>query len=98
MCAEVANDTPNCIGFIDGSHIPLCAAPLDDKESYYTRKSRYAMHLQLVVGHNKRILFLDTGNPGSVHDARVLANSALAISPEYFLVLCPATSFISKIS
>ena len=68
ICALVSQDTPNCLGFMDGSHIPLAQAPLDDKESYFTRKSRYAMHLQLVVGHDKKILFLDTGNPGSVHD------------------------------
>ena len=84
MCVEVAHDTSKCIWFIDGSHIPFFAAPLDDKESYYTRKICYAMHLKLVVGLNKRILILDTGNPVSVHDARVLANNALAINSDLF--------------
>ena len=85
MCREVANDTPNCIGFIDGSHIPLAQAPLVDKESYFTRKSRYAMHLQVVVDHCKKIIFLDTGLPGSCHDARVLSKSKLALNPaDYF--------------
>ena len=44
---------------------------------YYNRKGFYSVILQAVVDHNLLFTDLFIGWPGSVHDARVLANSAL---------------------
>lgn len=35
---------PGCIGFIDGTTIPLSQKPAIDGETYYDRKSRYNDH------------------------------------------------------
>ena len=67
---------PNCAGAIDGSHIPM-AAPVDYHSDYYNRKGWYSMIVQAVADHKYRFLDVYTGWPGSVHDARVFANSPI---------------------
>ena len=44
---------------------------------YFTRKRRYAIHLQAVVDHRGLFTFYDIGYPASVHDAKVFRNSKL---------------------
>ena len=67
---------PQCVGAVDGSHIPICG-PKDNHTDYYNRKGYYSIILQGLVDH--RYCFLDVyiGWPGSVHDARVFAHSSL---------------------
>ena len=69
---------PQCVGAVDGSHIPICG-PKDNHTDYYNRKGYYSIILQGLVDH--RYCFLDVyiGWPGSVHDARVFAHSSLYI-------------------
>ena len=47
------------------------------KKVYYNRKGFYSVNVQAVVDHNLLFTDLYIGWPGSVHDARVLVNSAL---------------------
>ena len=67
---------PQCAGAIDGSHIPV-RPPLLNHTDYYNRKGWYSVIIQAVV--DSEYLFRDiyVGWPGSVHDARVFANSSL---------------------
>ena len=67
-------DIPQCAGAIDGSHIPV-KPPANNHTDYFNRKGWYSVLLQAVV--DDEYLFRDVviGWPGSVHDARVLANS-----------------------
>lgn len=67
---------PQCVGVIDGSHIPIIA-PEDYPRDYHNRKGWHSVVLQAVV--DGRGLFWDVcvGFPGSVHDARVLRQSHL---------------------
>ena len=65
-----------CVGAIDGCHIPI-AAPVLNHTDYYNRKGWYLMILQGVVDANYRFLDICVGWPGSVHDARVFAHSPL---------------------
>ncbi|PKK81037.1 hypothetical protein RhiirC2_841243 [Rhizophagus irregularis] len=58
------------IGSIDGSHFILQNAPIKDKEVYFTRKKRYALHCQGIVDHRGIFLDYNVGWPGSVHDAK----------------------------
>ena len=67
---------PACAGAINGTHIPI-QTPVENHTDYVNRKSYHSILMQAVV--DARYLFRDVviGWPGSVHDARVLSNSAL---------------------
>jgi hypothetical protein len=75
---------PGCVGFVDGTLFPVYAKPSKDGEDYYTRKGYYGMSGMVVCDDHKRILHIDLGWPGSVHDSRVWSNSALALSPSTY--------------
>lgn len=76
---------PKCIGYVDGSLIRLDEAPTDDPESYYSRKQYYAIQLQAICDENFKIRNISVGYPGSVHDARVFANSEVGRDTNKFL-------------
>lgn len=67
---------PQCVGAIDGSHIPIAGTAMNHTD-YYNRKGWYSVILQGVVDHSYRFLDINVGWPGSVHDARVFARSSL---------------------
>uniref|UniRef100_A0A672Z6H4 DDE Tnp4 domain-containing protein n=1 Tax=Sphaeramia orbicularis TaxID=375764 RepID=A0A672Z6H4_9TELE len=67
---------PQVAGAIDGTHIPI-KAPRDTPADYYNRKGQYSVILQAVVHHNMKFWDVNIGQPGRVHDARVLALSSL---------------------
>ena len=65
-----------CAGAIDGCHIPVKPPELNHTD-YYNRKGWYSVILQGVVDHDYLFRNINVGWPGSVHDARVLANFEL---------------------
>ena len=67
---------PQCVGAIDGSHIPI-ASPQEHPADYYNRKGWHSIILQAVVDHELRFWNINVGWPGRVHDARVFSNSVL---------------------
>ena len=67
---------PQCVGALDGSHIPVQAPSLNHTD-YYNHKGWYSILVQAVVDHRYLFRNANVGWPGSVHDARVFANSAL---------------------
>ena len=67
---------PQCAGSIDGSHIPV-TPPATNHTDHYNHKGWYSMLVRAVVDHNCLFRDLCVGWPGSVHDARVLANSSV---------------------
>ena len=67
---------PQCIGAIDGCHIPVSAPDLNHTD-YYNRKGWYSMIVQAIVDHDYLFRDICVGWPGSVHDARVFTNSLI---------------------
>lgn len=67
---------PNCIGFIDGTHIGLSFLPNGDKD-YINRKGYPSIQLQLVVDDKMMIRDTYVGWPYCVHDDRVYLNSPI---------------------
>ena len=67
---------PQCVGAIDGSHIPIIA-PKDNATDYFNRKKFHSIVLQALVNYEYKFMDIYVGWSGSVHDARVLSNSSL---------------------
>jgi hypothetical protein len=53
---------PNCLGFVDGSLVPLWRKPSGEEGGYYfTRKKFYALNLSIIVDGDARILWAVAG-------------------------------------
>ena len=72
---------PQCFGAIDGSHIPILS-PTDNPLDYFNRKGWHSIVLQALVDHEYKFMNTNVGWPGSVHDARILANSKVYVKGE----------------
>ena len=87
---------PQCIGAIDGCHIPI-SAPSHLHTDYYNRKGWYSMLVQGVVDADYHFLDVCVGWPGSVHDARVFAKSTLYNQIEHNHILPNKTITVSGV-
>ncbi|XP_070552294.1 uncharacterized protein [Ptychodera flava] len=67
---------PQALGAIDGSHIPILAPEINPTD-YYNRKGFYSIVLQAIADDNYCFMNVNVGWAGSVHDARVFANSSV---------------------
>ncbi|XP_067302878.1 uncharacterized protein [Pseudorasbora parva] len=78
MAAYIENrwGLPQCIGAIDGAHIPIIA-PQDHHCDYFNCKGWHSIILQGVVDGKGLFWNVFTGLPGSLHDAQVLRLSTL---------------------
>lgn len=65
---------PGVIGAIDGCHIEI-VAPKKDHASFINRKGFHSVCLQAICDHELRFLHCYVGEPGSMHDSRVLRRS-----------------------
>ncbi len=89
----------NAVGSIDGCQVRI-KPPSTDAQCYLNRKLFYSIQLQAVCDQRGKFLDIFVGNPGSVHDSRVLKNSPLFCQqlypPENFWILgdggCPCIS------
>ncbi|CAI5928730.1 unnamed protein product [Closterium sp. NIES-65] len=66
---------PAVVGAIDGTHIPMKGME-GHRQEYYTRKSCYAVQLQITCDARGIIWDYLIGYLGSAHDQRVFMNSA----------------------
>ena len=87
---------PQCFGAIDGSHMPILAPDLLHTD-YYNHKGWYSMLIQGLVDENYLFLDVCVGWAGSVHDARILAHSALYKGIERSQILPNKTKCISSV-
>lgn len=75
---------PNCLGFIDGSTIPLEFRPKYRDEEFYTRKANFAIQTLAVCDHRRKIRYFATGFFGCTHDSRMF-NLTMGKNPsKYF--------------
>ena len=68
---------PMVFGCVDGTLINIIA-PSEDENQYVDRKSDHSINAMFVCGPNLRFFAASVRWPGSVHDARVFRNSAVA--------------------
>ena len=59
---QVEYGFPNCLGFVDGTLIPLFQKPVQQGEWYHTRKGNYALNATAVIDSTMRILFITAGH------------------------------------
>ncbi|KAL6574682.1 hypothetical protein OROMI_011967 [Orobanche minor] len=52
---------PGCVGFVDGTTIPLSKKPALDGECYWDRKHRYSINMQIVCDVDRRIIGFSCG-------------------------------------
>lgn len=67
-----------CVGFIDGTTIPLGQKPAIDGECYFDRKQRYSLNAQVVCDDRRKIMAFFSGWPGSCADSTVYKEMLLA--------------------
>ena len=79
---------------MDGKHIEINWPTGDSKIDYFNRKQRYSISTQTVVGGNLKFLDIATDYPGTIHDARILRDSALYIQAERNILLTEPTDVI----
>ena len=67
-------DFPQVIGCIDGTHIPN-QQPNENAHDYFSYNMKYTINCQAICKPNRKFINVDIKWPGSIHDARVFANS-----------------------
>jgi hypothetical protein len=75
---------PSCVGFLDGTLIPLAEKPVRDGEDYFSHKKRYGIAAMIVCDDQKRVRCIFAGGPGCIHDTRMFALSPLSMHPQDF--------------
>ena len=61
-------------GCIDGTHIPI-QCPVENSQDYFSYKQYYSLSVQAVCDYRGYFMDVECMWPGSVHDAKVFANS-----------------------
>ena len=73
-----------CIGVVDGTFVNLCRKPTVDPETYWSRKKRYSMNVQIVCNHRRQIIYYQVGYPGSCSDSYCFRNCDLNNHPRRY--------------
>ena len=66
----------NVLGCIDGTQVRIIG-PSRNEHEYVNRRGKHSINVQIVCDANLRVINCVVKNPGSVHDARMLRESAL---------------------
>ena len=75
---------PGCVGFVDGTTIPMFQRLGFDGEVFFDRKKRYSLNAQIVCNCDKYITTFSTGWPGSTGDSKAYKRMQLHLDPTQF--------------
>ena len=67
---------PNCVGAIDGKHVPLIN-PFNSGSTYFNYKSFFSIVLLALVDADNKFLYVSVGCQGRISDGGVFKNSEL---------------------
>ena len=67
---------PNVLGCVDGTQVRI-QAPTRNEHEYVNRRGKHSINVQIVCDADLRVINCVVRNPGSVHDARMIRESAL---------------------
>lgn len=65
------------VGAIDGSHVKIKRPASKHHYVYFNRKGDYSLLIQGVCDYKKKFISFFCGEPGSIHDSRLLKKSSL---------------------
>uniref|UniRef100_A0A0A9Z5Y3 Putative nuclease HARBI1 n=1 Tax=Lygus hesperus TaxID=30085 RepID=A0A0A9Z5Y3_LYGHE len=85
IVADTHSELPYCVGYVDGTEIPLAEKPCVSADDYYSRKQQFSIKAQVVCDHKYIVRTLTVGYPGSVRDARIFAQSSIGRRTSDFL-------------
>lgn len=67
---------PGVIGAIDCTHVTI-KKPMQNPADYFDKKKNYSLTIQAVVTTDRKFIDIFYGEPGSLHDSKVLRRSDL---------------------
>ncbi|EFP83358.2 uncharacterized protein PGTG_08544 [Puccinia graminis f. sp. tritici CRL 75-36-700-3] len=73
-----------CVGFVDGTTIPLYQRPSIDGEVFFDRKKHYSINCQVICDCDRFITAYMTGWPGTCGDSMVFKRMMLQKEPALF--------------
>ena len=73
-----------CVGIVDGTFVNLCQKPSVDPETYWSRKQKYSMNVQIVCNEKREIIYYQVGYPGSCPDSVCFRNTDLFKNPSRY--------------
>ena len=89
---------PQVLGAIDGTHIEILSPDCLSKVDYFSRKLKFTINTQAVIGSNYMFLDVSTGYPGSIHDARMLRASSLFHNAVQGQILSQPVDYIQNVA